>query len=304
MTRLWTLDRAGEAIRAAFFSRSILSPGGPEETWLRFTQIREAISGSEGHIGDRTLSRALRALVGKGQLRRREEGRATFYSLVITRPVQISAFARAEASSIESAGSIGAWGESFEGWAVFGIPEIVPRKFRARLRAECLRHQIVLRKVLDEVLDDYVESILRPARKRVSAKIYQAGEKGILKLLEIQLVGIEGIAYSSRVWQLVEKTVPGTLAAFQKSMLPNVAPEIPIGEGIAMVVSKLGGLPIEDVRPEVDKELARLQKRVENAAAAVRPLWESLTKAEQERAGRRLQAASAMAATLTSVVHA
>lgn len=304
MSKLWTLDRAGEAIRAAFFSRSILTPGGPEEFWLRFTQIREAITGSEGRIGDRTLSRALKILLAQGQLRKREEGRAAYYALVVSKSAKVTAYARAEGAAIESAGSIGAWGEPVEGWAVFGIPEIVPRKYRARLRAGCLKHQVFLREVLDDVLDDYVDSVLSPAKKRVSAKVYRAGEAGIMKLLEIQLVGIEGIAYSSRVWQLVEKTVPGTLAAFQKSMLPQVTPEIPIGEGIAMVVSKLGSLPMDGVKPEVDRKLHRLQKRVEGAAASVKPLWDSLTRTEKDRASRRLQAASAMTATLTSVVHA
>jgi DNA-binding transcriptional ArsR family regulator len=304
MTRFWTVDHAGEAIRAAFFSRSILSSGEVGDAQLRFSQIRQAVSTAEVPIGDRTLSRALKELTAKGQLKKRQEGRATFYSLVVPKSTKLTAFARAESASVAFAGSVGAWGDSTEGWAVFGVPEGVPRRYRSRLRAECLRHQASLRDVLDDVLNEYVDSVLRPARKRVSPKLYKAGVKGINDLLEIQLLGIEGVAYTSRIWQLVEKTVPGTMTAFRKSMLPGVSPEIPLGEGISLVVSKLGGVPIEDVRPEVDKELSRLQRRVEAAAASVKPLWDSLTQSERERAGRRLEAASKMIAALTSVVHA
>ena len=302
--KFWTLEKAEGAVKAAFFSRSVLTPGGPEKVWLRFTQIRDAVSAGEGKIGDRTLSRALKSLLNSSQLKKRQEGRASLYGLVIPRSALVNAFARAEGAAVESAGAIGGWGDGSEGWAVFGVPEGVPRKYRGRLKTECLRHQTSLREVLRRCPSEYVNSVLRPARKRLPRKVYKAGEKGILNLLEIQLFGIEGVAYSSRMWQLVEKTVPGTLAAFRKTMLPNISPEIPVGEGIALVLSKLGGVPIEEVRQEVERELGRLQKRAEAAAASVKPLWEALTHAEQERASRRLQAASAMTATLTSVVHA
>lgn len=298
------MERAEGAVKAAFFSRSVLTPGGPEKFWLRFTQIRDAVSADEGKIGDRTLSRTLKSLLSSGQLKKREEGKASLYGLVIPKPALVKAFAHAEGAGVEWAGTIGGWGDGSEGWAVFGVPEGVPRKYRSRLRKECLRHQASLREVLDEVLSEYVDAVLRPARKRVLPKVYKAGEKGLARLLEIQLLGIEGVAYSSRIWQLVERTVPGTLAAFRKTMFPGVSPEIPVGEGIALVISKLGSVPIESVRPEVEIELGRLQKQVEEAAASVGPLWESLTHSEQERASRRLHTASTMTAALTSVVHA
>jgi len=304
MARIWTIERAEGAVKAAFFSRSVLTPDGPEKVWLRFTQIRDAVSANEGKIGDRTLSRTLKSLLSSGQLTRREEGKAALYGLVIPKPALVKAFARAEGAAIESAGAIGGWGDGSEGWAVFGVPESVPHKYRGLLRAECLRHRASLRDVLDDVLSEYIDSVLRPARKRVSRNVYKAGAKGINDLLEIQLLGIEGVTYSSRIWQLVESTVPGTLNAFRKTVIPGVTPEIPLGEGVALVVSKIGGVPIEEVRQEVEKELGQVQKRVEAAAASFKPLWESLTHAEQERASRRLQAASTMTAALTSVVHA
>ncbi|MGH9917407.1 MAG: hypothetical protein ACRD6W_00830 [Nitrososphaerales archaeon] len=270
---------------------------------MRFTDIREAISLTEAKIGDRTLSRALRPLLAAGQLRRRAEGKFSYYGLVVQKADAVRAFARAEGAAIESAGTSGGWGDGAEGWAVFGVPPIVPHRFRSRFKRECLRHQGRLRAVLDEVWDEWIDAVLKPARRRVPKGIYVAGEKGILKLLEIQLQGIEGIAYSSRIWQLVEQTVPGTLASFQKSLFPNAASGVPIGEGISLLVSKVSGQPIEEVRTQVEDGLGLVQKRIQMAANAFKPLWDALTVKEQERAGRRLQSASAMTASLTSVVH-
>jgi hypothetical protein len=304
MAKLWTIERAEGAVKAAFFSRSVLTPAEEGDVWLRFTEIRSAVSVGEGPIGDRTLSRALRSLLSSGQLKHRREGRASLYGLVISRTARVQAISRAEAAAIELSGAIGGWGDGSAGWSVFGVPDGVPRKYRAHLRAECLHHQEALRDILYGILDEYIDAVLRPTRSRVPRKVYQRGQKGLAQLLELQLLGIEGVAYTSRIWRIVEKTVPGTLDAVRRVVLPGITPEIPVGEGIALVVSKLGGVPIEEVRRDVEKELARLQNKVEQAAASVKPLWNALTDSEQERAGRRLQAASTMAAALTSVVHA
>jgi len=303
-TRYWTVERAQGAVKSAFFSRSILTPGDPEDFWLRFTEIRAAISLTEAKIGDRTLSRALRSLLAVGHLKKKTEGKFSFYGLVIQKPELVKAFARAEGAAIESAGTIGGWGDGTEGWAVFGVPPIVPRRFRSRVRSECLHHQDALREVLEDVWDEWIDGILKPARRRVPKAVYKTGERGILRLLEIQLQGIEGLAYSARLWQLVEQTVPGTLTSFRKSLFPNATSEVPIGEGISLLASKVTGQPIEEVRPEVEKALGLVQKQIQKAANSFKPLWDALTPKEQERAGTRLQAASAITANLTSVVHA
>ena len=162
--KFWTIEKAQGAVKATFFSRSVLTPGGPEKVWLRFTQIRDAVSASEGKIGDRTLSRALKSLLNSRELNRRQEGRASLYALVIPKSAFVIALAHAEGAAVESAGAIGGWGDGSEGWAVFGVPKDVPHKYRGRLRRECLRHQTSLREVLDDVLSEYVDSVLRRPR--------------------------------------------------------------------------------------------------------------------------------------------
>lgn len=303
-TRYWTIPKAQGAVKAAFFSRSIMTAGGPEDVWLRFTEIRDAVSATEAAIGDRTLSRALKALLAAGQLKRKVEGKSSLYGLVILKPDLVKAFARAEGAAVESAGSIGGWGDGTQGWAVFGVPPIVPRRFRSRMKEACYRHQETMREVLYDVWDEWADAVLKPARKRVSRSEYKAGERGLLKLFEIQLQGIEGLAYSSRLLRLVEQTVPGTVSSFQKSIFPNASAQIPIGEGLALIASKISGQPLEEVRPEVERGLDLAQKQAQRAAALFKPIWDTLTPKEQERAGRRLQVASLMTASLTSVVHA
>ena len=304
MSKFWTIERAQGAIKAAFFSRSILTLGDPEEVWLRFTEIQRAVSVSEGRIGDRTLSRALKALQAAGQLRKRAEGRASLYGLIIQPAEMLKSLARAEGSAVESEGAIGGWGDALEGWAVFGIPEVVPRRFQRRIRRECRRHQEEIRDVLYEIWDECLDAVLKPSQRRVSRSVFSAGREGILKIFEIQLLGVEGFASSSRLWRIVENVAPGTLSSFRKSIAGNQTSEIPIGEGIALLLSNIGAGPIEETRPQVEREMKRVQDRLQRAAVAFTPLWEALTPKEQERAGRRLQATSAMTASLTSVVHA
>jgi hypothetical protein len=303
-TRYWTIPKAQVAVKASFFLKEMTSPGVGPDVWLRFTQIREIISRAEGTIGDRTLSRALAGLVASGNLKKKAEGKYSLYSLVRRRADEVKAFARAEAAAIEGGGALGGWGDSSEGWAVFGIPEVIPGRYRSELRKECLRHREELRIVLDEVWDDAVEAILRPSRGRVSRRAFKGGEKGFENLLELEVLGSLGLGYGARFWGIAEGFVPKAPQAFQRTLGLSFAPEATVQERISVFFSKLAGKPVEEIRPAVEKEFARLEKRIRLAAAAAQPLWDSLSLKEKELAGRRLQAASAMTAALTSVVHA
>jgi len=303
-TRYWTIPKAQEAIKASFFLKEMTSPGEGVELWLRFTQIRDIISQAEGAISDRTLSRALSGLVGSDNLRKRSQGKYSLYSLVRARADEVKAFARAEAAAIESGGALGGVGNSSEGWAVFGIPESMPRRYRRAFRKECLRHRDQLRDVLDEVWGDAVDAILRPSRSRVSHRVFKAGEKGVEDLLELQVLGSIFLGYGARFWGIAEAFVPKAPQAFQRALGLTFAPEATVQERMSVLLSKLAGKPVDEIRPVVDEEFSKIGRKIRSAAAATQPLWESLTPKERERAGRRLQAAGAMTAALASVVHA
>jgi len=303
-TRYWTIPKAQEAIKSSFFLKEMTSPGEGSEPWLRFTQIRDIISQAEGAISDRTLSRALSGLVASGNLEKKIEGKYSLYSLVRKRADEVKAFARAEAAAIEGSGTLGGVGDSSEGWAVFGIPEVIPRRYRSDLRKQCLRHREELRSVIDEVWADAMDAILEPSRNRVSHKVFKAGEKGVEDLLKLQVLGSIFLGYGARFWGIAEALVPKAPQAFQRALGLTFSPEATVEERMSVLISRLAGKPVDEIRPVVDKEFTKIGKKIQKAAGATQPLWESLTPKERERAGRRLQAAGAMTAALASVVHA
>ena len=303
-TKYWTIAKAQGAVKASFFSRGFLVSKGVGEVWLRFTEIKQIIAATEGPVGDRTLSRALAGLVGQNRLKKKIEGKFSLYSLVIPWPERVRAFARAEAAAVEGAGSIGGMGDSTEGWAVYGIPDIIPKSYRRRFKKECFRHQEVLREVLYDIWEKCFDAILKPVRKRVSRKIFRDGEKALEYVMEFQMVGSSGLGYAARFWGVVEGTIPGAQRAFQLGAGLTFAPEATFPERVSAIVSWTASRPIEEVRSEVNKEFARLQNRIQKAGLSFKVLWDNLTPREKARAERILQAATVMTACLTSVVHA
>ncbi len=303
-SRYWTIPRAQAAVRATFFSRGLALQGEEEEVWLRFSEIRRVIGMTESPIGDRTLSRALSGLVAAGGLRKKTEGKFSLYALVIQLPERIKAFAQSEAKAIEAAGSVGMRGDSSEGWAVYGVPEILPKKYRARFRRAGLAHQAALRRILEDIWDEAAVAVLRPSRGRVSREAYREGQKALTTLGEFQVLGSMGLGYGARLWGMLEGAVPGAMRSFQQGMgLTNLS-EASLPEIISKLISQIASRPIEYVRPHVDLEFKRFLKKIEKADTAFKPIWGALTPREKERAGRRLQAARILTASLTSVVHA
>ena len=214
-SRLWTPEKAQGAVRAAFFARELAQRGREEP--LRFTQLREIIGQAEGPISDRTLSKALGGMVSKGQLSKRVDGRYAWYTLVIPDTEKILALSRADTAFIDGAAKVGVIAESDKGWAIYGIPQILPRLFRRRLRKEALSHQERLWRVIEDVWEESVEAVLQPARRRVPRAVYSQGERALLRLHEVLMIGVLGLSYGQRHWKMMEEAIPGSLKTFQKA---------------------------------------------------------------------------------------
>lgn len=304
-TRYWTIEKAQGAVKAAFFSRWLSQPGPEAEARLRFTEIKQLISNSDGSIGDRTLSRALSGMAKAGQLRR-EDGanRRSPYTLIITRADRVSAFAHAEGSAIEGAGKVGGLGDSSEGWAVFGVPDILSRTYRRKFKAACLAHREELGGILDEVWGDCADAVLKPARQRVSKADYRRGEKALGQLAELCAVGALGLGYAVRFWTIVERSAPGSGRIFQQEVGVPAGPEASLTDALSAVLAHFAGRPVDEIQTAVQAEYAKLTEKLEQDGAAVQVLWETLKPREKARAGARLQAAAVLTAALTSVVHA
>ncbi len=302
--KFWTLERAQGAIKAAFFSRGLEAFGGGGALWLRFGELRIQVSKNEGPIGDRMLSRALRGLVANGHLLKKREGKASLYSLVISRSDRIKSFARAENAAIETAGTLGGWAEPEEGWSVYGVPEVIPRKYRAQIQKACLEHQAGLREILDSIWEDALASISKPARGRVTQRALRDGVKGLETIAGIQAIAAMGMGYGARLWDVVEKTVPGAAKSLRRGLGLEFSPESPMPERLTQTLSAFSGVPSEEIGPTVDRELARLIARASAAQKATKPMWDALTPTERNRADRRWDAATRMSVLLTTVVHA
>jgi hypothetical protein len=303
MSRFWTPERAQAAVKASFFSRGVAVLGEPESLWLRFSEIKRAISAGQGSIGDRSLSRALMTLVEKRQLRRRAEGKYSLYNLVVPLADGAKAMGRAEGAAVESAGEIGGWGDPMTGWATLGIPPALPRRFRKRFQSECLRHQQALREILDGIWEETVDAFVSPTRGRVPRDKRTAGEKALRNLVGFQAAGVIGLAHSVRFWQIMERAIPGAAQSFQRAMQPGIGTETPLGQRLALFVATAGGKRVEELRPEIDRELSKWETRVTRAVARTDPLWGALTPKERTRAARRLDVATALTANLVSIVH-
>ena len=299
-TRFWNLERAEGAVKGAFFAQEILAGESAVEPTLHYTEIRGLIKTNERAIGDRTLSKAIASLVAKRQLKKSGIGKGIVYTLDIPREERLRAFAHADTTWISRSAEVGGLGDGERGFAIYGVPEILRERYRRRLRKAALRHQGELRELVEEAWNEAEDCLLKPSRGRIPKKVWIIGERATRRTSRMLLIGTLGQGYASRLWQLLERTIPGALATYQRTLGISFAPETPLHERLTVAISKVAGVGQSEIRPEVD----RLLKTLARDAERTQPLWEVLTQAEKERAGKQLAAAVAMTASLTSVVHA
>jgi hypothetical protein len=298
--KVWTLDRAQGAVKAAFFAKEVLLQESDAEPRLHFSEIGALIGKNERDIGDRTLARAIAVLVAKGHLKKSGVGKGTAYTLDIPKSERVKAFARTDSAWLERVSQIGGIADGERGYAFYGVPEILTDQLRSRLRRAALKHQTVIREVLEQVWNDCADLLLKPARRRLPQKIWMEGEKAVYRIDRLMVLGSIGQGYANRLWQMLEGTIPGALTTYQKTLGISFAPETPVYERLAIAISKVGGIDRGTVEPQIE----RLMQRLKRDGERTQPLWDSLTQAERERAGKAVAATIALTASLTSVVHA
>ena len=190
-----------------------------------------------------------------------------------------------------------------KGWAVFGIPPPLPMQFRRKFQKVCIHHQEELRGIVEEVWEEAIEAFVGPAQNRVPKGVFQEGRRAIEDLAELMIIGATRLSYSGRFWQIIDRTVPGAAKSFFESMQEGLGPASSLEDRISTFISKAGGRPLEEIRPEVDREVAKMERRLCKASAKTGALWAALNPSERNRANRRLQSAIAITASLVSVVH-
>src|SRR4029077_18759127 len=134
--KMWTLERAQGAVKAAFFAKEVQEPESSEDPKLHFSEIRRLGGKNERPISDRTLSRAISSLIARGQLEKTGSRKGIEYRLVISKSERVKAFARTDSAWVERSAEVGGIGDGERGFAFYGIPEIFREKYRHRLQRE------------------------------------------------------------------------------------------------------------------------------------------------------------------------
>lgn len=297
--KFWTLERAQGAVKAAFFAKEVLSEDSDTEPELRFSELQAFILANERPIGDRTLSRALSALIAKGHLRKIGARRSTVYRLESPREERVKAIARSDSSWLERSAQIGGIGDGERGFAFYGIPDVLREQYRPRLQRAALRHQTAIREILFDAWGECINAIVKPTRTRLPKAVWVKGRRAVERNTKLLIVGGLGEGAASRLWQTLEGTVPGALQTYQRTLGLSFGPETPMNDRLAIAFAKITGVQRGDIQPHIDRALKRALADGERS----QPLWEALTPRERERAGTRAAAAMAMTTFLTSVVH-
>ncbi len=272
-----------DAIKAAFFHKAVEDT---EAGSLRFSEIR-AVIGRGRKISDRTLSKGLKRLVGRGELRKLEDG---LYERSVTwkRKDRMDVIMAADRLSIDAGASVGIIGDQAAGWTFYGVPFGKPRQLRPRLRQASLDFQ------------EEVDGILRSEAERIiDAALSKARERGLsaveAKSIRRIAVNIFGFWESLRVehldsfaWLFVmEKVAPGFSPDFIAKLLKpplgvenDIRASVPIHQSMSKRpkewIPYLARMFLED-EDTVRAEWPRLLADAEAGATALDRLRKGLT---------------------------
>ncbi len=297
--RTWTVPRLQNAIKAAFFGRSVESATSEEEISLRYSDLKSAVSASEGPVADRTLSRALADLVSRGHLQREPRGREVLYRLSIPRVEKLAAFAKSDADAIRFAAQVGGIADLSEGWAYYGIPEFLHERLRGRLRRAGLAHRKAIGEVVDQVVDETLRSVVRRGRGRLSRETLWKVEDGLYATLEPEAIGWLALARGQIVWSNIETLIPGALAAWRRAIgvegiIPKGPPTI---DSQAQFWSRVLQVPAVEIRKVLEREL----KRIERYRPVLDQFFAVLSPEERGLVARDLNGLIVLIANLTAV---
>jgi hypothetical protein len=308
--KTWTVERLQGAIKATFFAKGLelqraaegiaLPDIALEGVSLRYTELKRAIQGSEGPVADRTLSHALSGLVADGHLRREERGRAVLYTLTIPRADHIVAFAKSDASALENAAEIGGITDLTDGWAYYGLPEVLKDRLQARLRSAATRYRQAILEIVDRFIRIVIREAVRKARGRLPLKELRVVEKALYDTIQLQATGWLTLSRGALLWSNLETMIPGALKAWQRVL---GLPDQPEWDGRWTddhigAVSRGLGVESDELRRVVERET----RKMERSRPSLERFFKALGPEETDRVGRELGEAVVLLGNLTAVV--
>jgi hypothetical protein len=308
--KTWTVERLQGAVKAAFFAKGLelqraaagvaLPDVALEGIALRYTELKQTIQALEGPVADRTLSHALSGLVLNGHLRREERGRAVYYTLTIPASDHVTAFAKSDASAIENAAELGGLTDLTDGWAYYGLPEILKERLGPSLRRAAHAYRKELLACLDRWTREVVHGAIAQARGRLPRRELRAVEEALHHTIQLQSTGWLTLTRGQLLWSNLETVIPGALRTWQRVLgLPDQSEwdgewtEEHIG-GVARGL----GVPPERLRGIVQRETRRMEK----ARPSLERFFELLGPEASERVGREIREMIVLVGNLTAVV--
>jgi DNA-binding transcriptional ArsR family regulator len=297
--KVWTVPRLQDAITATFFARAVDAGESESAVPLRYKDLKKGLVTTEGPVADRTLSRALSQLVEKGQLRREPQGREVYYHLTISRTERVTAFAKTEADTIRNAARIGGIGDLTEGWAFYGVPDILKDRVKKQLRTAAKRHRVAIEDIIDRTIDQTIHGLTGMARGRLSHKSLMAVGEALHKIFTPTVTGLLVAVRGQMVWSNIEAMIPGALQATRQVFGVSLGAHggSPLDSAIDVWAKMLRVSP-EEIREPIVKEIARLQK--------YKPTLEQfsnvLSAEENNKVGQAFAGLLMLTANLTSVV--
>lgn len=230
----WSIPDVENAIKAAFFGKA--AEGHFPES-MRYTEIRAVIRSSRP-ISDRTLSKGLKNLVNRGQLREQEDG-SYKRSVTWERKDRVDVIMAADKLSIDAGASVGIIGDQAAGWTFYGVPFGKPKRLRPRLHHAAMRFQ----DDVDETLRSEAERIVRETLSKARKRGLSATEaKGVKRILMDIFESWESLGFehqdSFAYLFIMEKVAPGAFPGFLEKLLrPPSGVETDIKEGVPIHLS-------------------------------------------------------------------
>src|SRR3990172_13037364 len=132
----WSRADIESRVKLVFWSSATVREVDLDECWLRYSELKRAVSIGGPHLADKTFSSVLKLMRESGVLERNDEGVRPRYRLrfrLVEQEVK-QAILAADLQRLQAASLIGVRADLKQGVAVYAIDAKVPIEYRPDLR--------------------------------------------------------------------------------------------------------------------------------------------------------------------------
>ena len=218
--RAWTVSTTENAVRSAFFLQADEDGNLP---LLRYTDIIRTISKEIAPMNDSTLSRALKSMYEKGELRSERKGRENWYLLRVEmgRDLLVEISLESDLARIRRSSLVGTTARLDEGWSCYGVPITLRNRIHSKLRQETSDFQDGIDTIIEEEFKVFMDSALRKARGRLSKGDAKKARNALREVLDEASDRSRETITGELNAMFLERIAPGTTELALKSVTPQ-----------------------------------------------------------------------------------